>query len=111
MAVASLRPRSVSRAAAPARGLVSRAAPRPAATQPLSASARNSAAFNGGALLRRSEAYTAATRRTRAVVVRAAYADGASDARIKVIGCGGGGGNAVNRMIMAGLQVLVKTYL
>jgi cell division protein FtsZ len=28
----------------------------------------------------------------------------AADARIKVIGCGGGGGNALNRMIDAGLQ-------
>jgi cell division protein FtsZ len=27
-----------------------------------------------------------------------------ADARIKVIGCGGGGGNALNRMIDAGLQ-------
>lgn len=29
----------------------------------------------------------------------------AGDARIKVIGCGGGGGNAVNRMISSGLSV------
>ena len=29
----------------------------------------------------------------------------ASAAKIKVIGCGGGGGNAVNRMISSGLQV------
>jgi cell division protein FtsZ len=28
----------------------------------------------------------------------------AADARIKVIGCGGGGGNALNRMIDSGLQ-------
>ena len=27
------------------------------------------------------------------------------DARIKVIGVGGGGGNAVNRMVSSGLQV------
>eukprot|EP00898_Chlorokybus_atmophyticus_P004842 jgi/Chlat1/5359/Chrsp35S05289 len=36
------------------------------------------------------------------VVVQAAFADGS--ARIKVIGVGGGGGNAVNRMIGAGVQ-------
>jgi len=29
----------------------------------------------------------------------------AAGAKIKVIGCGGGGGNAVNRMIQSGLQV------
>ena len=29
----------------------------------------------------------------------------ASAAKIKVIGCGGGGGNAVNRMISSGLHV------
>ena len=29
----------------------------------------------------------------------------ANGAKIKVIGCGGGGGNAVNRMISSGLQV------
>lgn len=29
----------------------------------------------------------------------------AGDARIKVVGCGGGGGNAVNRMISSGLSV------
>ena len=29
----------------------------------------------------------------------------AGGAKIKVIGCGGGGGNAVNRMIESGLQV------
>ena len=36
-------------------------------------------------------------------VVRADMS-GVSEARIKVIGCGGGGGNAVNRMINSGLQ-------
>ena len=36
-------------------------------------------------------------------VVRAEMS-GVSEARIKVIGCGGGGGNAVNRMINSGLQ-------
>mmetsp|Transcript_19843 Transcript_19843/g.32233 ORF Transcript_19843/g.32233 Transcript_19843/m.32233 type:complete len:412 (+) Transcript_19843:275-1510(+) len=34
----------------------------------------------------------------------AASSDGMPEARIKVIGCGGGGGNAVNRMINSGLQ-------
>ena len=29
----------------------------------------------------------------------------ASSAKIKVVGCGGGGGNAVNRMIEAGVSV------
>lgn len=44
-------------------------------------------------------------------VVRAAFSNGGSfsaiggDARIKVIGVGGGGSNAVNRMIESGLQV------
>jgi hypothetical protein len=45
-------------------------------------------------------------------VPRASYSNGAAsygpvggDARIKVIGVGGGGGNAVNRMIDSGLQV------
>jgi cell division GTPase FtsZ len=28
----------------------------------------------------------------------------ANDAKIKVIGCGGGGGNAVNRMVNSGLR-------
>jgi hypothetical protein len=46
-----------------------------------------------------------AKRSRAALAVRAAFVDGIADARIKVIGCGGGGGNAVNRMIMAGLQV------
>ena len=36
---------------------------------------------------------------------RASAFQGMSEARIKVIGCGGGGGNAVNRMINSGLQV------
>jgi hypothetical protein len=43
-------------------------------------------------------------RRRTAGAARASFVDGIADARIKVIGCGGGGGNAVNRMIMAGLQ-------
>ena len=34
----------------------------------------------------------------------AVRADAVSEARIKVIGCGGGGGNAVNRMINSGLK-------
>jgi hypothetical protein len=43
-------------------------------------------------------------------VTRASYSTGSygpvgGDARIKVIGVGGGGGNAVNRMISSGLQV------
>jgi len=33
-----------------------------------------------------------------------AFSDPMPEARIKVIGCGGGGGNAVNRMINSGLQ-------
>jgi hypothetical protein len=33
-----------------------------------------------------------------------AYSDGMPNARIKVVGCGGGGGNAVNRMINSGLE-------
>ena len=40
----------------------------------------------------------------------ASFTDGVADARIKVIGCGGGGGNAVNRMITAGLQVRTHTH-
>jgi cell division GTPase FtsZ len=32
----------------------------------------------------------------------------AADARIKVVGVGGGGGNAVNRMINSGLQVNIQ---
>ena len=31
------------------------------------------------------------------------------DAQIKVIGVGGGGGNAINRMIASGLQVRIAT--
>lgn len=47
----------------------------------------------------------------RAPLVQAAFGNGGSfsaiggDARIKVIGVGGGGSNAVNRMIESGLQV------
>ena len=37
-------------------------------------------------------------------VMPAVRADAVSEARIKVIGCGGGGGNAVNRMINSGLK-------
>ena len=33
-----------------------------------------------------------------------AFPEGTPEARIKVVGCGGGGGNAVNRMINSGLQ-------
>jgi cell division GTPase FtsZ len=33
------------------------------------------------------------------------------DARIKVIGVGGGGGNAINRMINSGLQVILFSYI
>jgi hypothetical protein len=44
-------------------------------------------------------------RRAAADGVRAmAFSDPMPEARIKVIGCGGGGGNAVNRMINSGLQ-------
>ena len=35
----------------------------------------------------------------------ACSADAGGDAQIKVIGVGGGGGNAINRMIASGLQV------
>lgn len=35
------------------------------------------------------------------------YNDPMGEARIKVIGVGGGGGNAVNRMIQSGVQVCV----
>lgn len=44
------------------------------------------------------------TRRAAAMPVVRAEMSGISEARIKVIGCGGGGGNAVNRMINSGLQ-------
>lgn len=37
------------------------------------------------------------------------YGPVGGDARIKVIGVGGGGGNAVNRMISSGLQVSQPT--
>ena len=43
-------------------------------------------------------------RRAVARVMPAVRADAVSEARIKVIGCGGGGGNAVNRMINSGLK-------
>lgn len=33
------------------------------------------------------------------------------DAVIKVVGVGGGGGNAVNRMVNSGLQVRKETYI
>ena len=33
------------------------------------------------------------------------FTSAGGDARIKVIGVGGGGGNAINRMINSGLQV------
>jgi hypothetical protein len=76
-------------------------APRAAAPAPLSARR----ALRGAAPI----ALPAATRLPRAARraaggARASFVDGIADARIKVIGCGGGGGNAVNRMIMAGLQ-------
>lgn len=53
---------------------------------------------------------SAASRRRNRLVTTASYsADNygpmGGDARIKVIGVGGGGGNAVNRMISSGLQV------
>ncbi|PNH00741.1 Cell division protein FtsZ 1, chloroplastic [Tetrabaena socialis] len=38
------------------------------------------------------------------VVANSGYIPFGGDARIKVIGCGGGGGNALNRMISSGLQ-------
>ncbi|XP_057845659.2 cell division protein FtsZ homolog 1, chloroplastic isoform X1 [Cryptomeria japonica] len=42
--------------------------------------------------------------------VRSSYSEfrGMEPARIKVVGIGGGGNNAVNRMIASGLQVLIK---
>lgn len=52
---------------------------------------------------------SAAHRRNRLVTTASYSADNygpmGGDARIKVIGVGGGGGNAVNRMISSGLQV------
>lgn len=76
-----------------------------ASASPMALSARRATADR--AVLGRSVArqQVAASRRVGRVAVRAAFVDGVADARIKVIGCGGGGGNAVNRMIMAGLQV------
>lgn len=49
-------------------------------------------------------------RQSTAVITYASYSANnygpmGGDARIKVIGVGGGGGNAVNRMISSGLQV------
>ena len=38
------------------------------------------------------------------------YGPVGGDARIKVIGVGGGGGNAVNRMISSGLQVSTSRF-
>lgn len=74
-----------------------------------------------GHQLRLERGHTAAalrTQRLRPAVSRsstapcvASFVDGVADARIKVIGCGGGGGNAVNRMITAGLQVRGLAFL
>lgn len=71
-------------------------------------------AFGGRALSSRGEKAKVLTahkpptsvRRAAAMpTVRAtAFSAGMPEARIKVIGCGGGGGNAVNRMINSGLQ-------
>ena len=51
------------------------------------------------------DARCARTRTNTRVARRAGVDVRASAAKIKVIGCGGGGGNAVNRMISSGLQV------
>ena len=42
------------------------------------------------------------------VVQAGSYSPVGGDARIKVIGVGGGGGNALNRMIASGLQVSAR---
>lgn len=56
------------------------------------------------------------TDRSNVLVVRSSYSANnygpmGGDARIKVIGVGGGGGNAVNRMISSGLQVCNRCML
>lgn len=51
-----------------------------------------------------SKARIISSRRAAVMTVVRAEMSGVSEARIKVIGCGGGGGNAVNRMINSGLQ-------
>ena len=51
-----------------------------------------------------SKARVISSRRAAVMPVVRADMSGVSEARIKVIGCGGGGGNAVNRMINSGLQ-------
>eukprot|EP00879_Flechtneria_rotunda_P026890 GHRR01028729.1.p1 GENE.GHRR01028729.1~~GHRR01028729.1.p1 ORF type:complete len:143 (-),score=29.35 GHRR01028729.1:253-681(-) len=43
------------------------------------------------------------------VVSSSGYSNSSTDARIKVIGVGGGGGNALNRMVETGLQVFSAT--
>ena len=57
----------------------------------------------------------ASHRRNRLVTTGSYYADTygpmGGDARIKVIGVGGGGGNAVNRMISSGLQVCISVKM
>jgi len=85
----------------------SRAAPAPRCAAPAPLSARR--ALRGGSPLALPAAAARLPRAARraAAGARASVVDGIADARIKVIGCGGGGGNAVNRMIMAGLQVRV----
>lgn len=65
------------------------------------------------AAFRRTSAAVSAPRQGRNIVMvvpQASYSGGSygpvgGDARIKVVGVGGGGGNAVNRMINSGLQV------
>lgn len=72
------------------------------------------ATHNGGRpLLRKSVAVAVPVNKKSRVLVavtRASYSSNnygpvGGDARIKVVGVGGGGGNAVNRMISSGLQV------
>lgn len=70
----------------------------------------------GNPVVRRSAALAVPVNtRSRVVVAvpRASYSASnygpvGGDARIKVVGVGGGGGNAVNRMISSGLQVRMK---
>lgn len=73
----------------------------------------NGAHLGNGSLSRQSSAATGPKlrqERINVVAPRASYSGNyygpvGGDARIKVIGVGGGGGNAVNRMISSGLQV------
>lgn len=67
----------------------------------------------GSPILRKSAAVSGPVKRVERILIavpRASYSASnygpvGGDARIKVVGVGGGGGNAVNRMISSGLQV------